>query len=70
MFRLSSNQTVGEMNKIILVCFLAFLVAGASARRRGGGGGRGGGRHRGGKCADGTKPTCSDGSAPVFDGDR
>merc|ERR1711868_164749 len=31
---------------------------------------RGGGRHHGGRCADGSRPTCSDGSAPVFDGDR
>merc|ERR1719195_845176 len=45
---------------VLLVALLLSLLSFSS--------GRGGGRGR--TCDDGTKPTCADGSAPVFDGDR
>ena len=55
------------------VTLLAVLMVIAVSGRRGGGGGRfgfGRGRHGKFECADGSAPTCTDGSAPVFDGDR
>merc|ERR1719278_2312343 len=55
------------MLKWLLLVALVLSALSLSGGRRGGGRG---GRGRGKKCDDGTKPTCADGSAPVFDGDR
>merc|ERR1712173_68386 len=48
------------MGKCLLLVALVLSCLSVSEGRRGG-------RKL---CADGTSPTCSDGSAPVFDGDR
>merc|ERR1719445_1123017 len=59
------------MLKWLLLVALVLSVLSLSDGRRGGGRGGGrGGRGRGRKCDDGTEPTCANGSAPVFDGDR
>merc|ERR1719492_420385 len=51
------------MKCLLLVALVLSCLSVSEGRR----GGRRGGRKL---CADGTSPTCADGSAPVFDGDR
>ena len=53
------HQTPAAMMRIVLATLLLAVIVSA---RRGGG--------RGKQCADGSTPSCSDGSQPVFDGDR
>ena len=53
------HQTPAAMIRIVLATLLLAVLVSA---RRGGG--------RGKQCADGSTPSCSDGSQPVFDGDR
>ena len=48
---------------MIRILLASVLLAALVSARRGPGG-------RGKQCADGSTPSCSDGSQPVFDGDR